>query len=97
MRNEQGRLQEYPRFISHDGAEQTSNVRVNLTTFTFTRTFASSPLISTLLIDSVSSTLNGTVVHCEDVGTSMTASTTIRIFDNTGIIFYVPVSLKFTA
>ena len=88
MKNEVGRFQEYPRFISYDGAEQTSNIRVNSTTFTFMRTSAqgsSSPLISTLLIDSVSSTLNGTVVHCMDVGASMTTSTTIHLYDSTGI------------
>ena len=59
---------------------QMSEIRVNSTTFTIMRTSAqhSLPLISTLVIDSVSSALNGTVVNCKDVGTSMTASTTIR-------------------
>ena len=37
VRNNQGRLQEYPRFISRDGTEQTqeSVIIVNSTTFTF--------------------------------------------------------------
>ena len=39
------------------------------------------PLISTMIINSVNGYLNGTVVNCDDVGTSesMTASTTIII------------------
>ena len=85
VRNDQGRLQEYPRFISQDGTQQTheSQITVNSTTFTFMRTSAqgSSPLTSTLVVNSVSSALNGTVVHCEDAETSMTATTTIHLFD----------------
>ena len=85
MRNNQGRLQEYPRFISRDGTEQAqeSVIIVNSTTFTFMRTSGqgSSPLISTLVINSVNSELSGTVVNCEDVGTSMTAFTTVHILD----------------
>ena len=85
VRNYQGRLQEYPRFVSQDGTQQTqeSEITVNSTIFTFMRTSAQgrTPLISTLEINSVNSELNGTVVNCEDVGTSMTASTTVRIFD----------------
>ena len=85
MRNDQGRLQEYLRFISQDGSQQThkSGITVNSTTFTFMRTSAegSSPLTSTLVVNSVSSALNGTIVHCEDAETSTTASTTVRFFD----------------
>ena len=85
MRNDQGRLQEYPQFISQDGSQQTHNsvITVNSTTFTFMRTSAqgSSPLVSTLVINSVGSTLNGTTVRCEDAETSTTASSTIRLFN----------------
>ena len=85
MRNEQGRLQEYgPRFInSRDMSSQMSEIRVNSTVFTIMRTSAQgdSPLVSTLVVDSVSNNLNGTVVHCEDVSNSVTASTTIHLFD----------------
>ena len=55
---------------------------INSTTFTFIRTSAAdaSPLISTLSIDSISISLNGTVVNCMDANNPMTlASTTIQI------------------
>ena len=84
MGNDQGAPQEYRRNInSHDGSQQISVIAVNSTSFTFMRTSAqgSSPLISTLVINSVSRDLNGTVVHCLDVGTSMITSTTIHLFD----------------
>ena len=57
---------------------------INSTTITFTRTSAqgASPLISTLSIDSVSISLNGTVVNCMDANNQMvSASTTIYIID----------------
>ena len=71
--------------------------------FTFMRTSeqgATSPLISTLSIDSVSIGLNGTVVRCSDLTDSMiSASTTIQIIDtsqsefarnsNNSINFYI--------
>ena len=82
--NEQGVPQEYRRNInSLDGPRQMTVIEVNSTTFTTMRTSAQgvSPLISTLVINSVSNDLNGTVVHCQDVGTSTTASTTIKLFD----------------
>jgi hypothetical protein len=71
-------------FNSRDANQMPSNIDVNLTTFTFTRTSAqgASPLTSTLSIDSVSIDLNGTVVRCTDVSNPMTsASTTIQIID----------------
>ena len=52
--------------------------------FTFMRTSAqfASPLISTLSIDSINIGLNGTLVHCIDVGNlTISASTTIQIID----------------
>ena len=76
-------LLEYPRFINtEDESQQISEVTVNSTIFTFMRISArgSLPMISTLVINSVSRNLNGTVVHCTDVGTSTTASTTIHLF-----------------
>ena len=83
--NEQGVPQEYRRNInSQDGSQQMSMIEVNSTTFTFMRISDQGvlPLISTLVINSVSSTLNGTVVHCVDVGTSTTASTTVHLIHN---------------
>ena len=86
-RNSLGRLTEYgPTFINaEDKSQQTSVIRVNSSTFTFMRTSAqaSSPLVSTLVINSssVNRDLNGTVVNCTDTGTSMTASTTIHYVD----------------
>ena len=60
-----------------------SEITVNSTIITFMRTSAegNSPLTSTLVINSVSGALNGTVVHCVDVGTLMAANTTICLFD----------------
>lgn len=85
LRNDQGRLQEYTRLISQDGSQQTheSEITINSTMITFMRTSAegSSPLTSILVINSVGGALNGTVVHCVDVGTSVAANTTIRLFD----------------
>ena len=85
VRNDQGRLQQYQRFISQDGTRQTheSVITVNSIIFTFMRTSAQgdSPLISTLVINSVNRDLNATTINCEDAETSMTASTTIRLFD----------------
>ena len=63
---------------------QMSQRTVNSTTFTFTRTSVQgvSPMISTLSIDSVDISLNGTVVRCSDVRNPMTsASITIKIID----------------
>ena len=57
---------------------------INSITFNFMRTSAQreSPLISTLLIDSVNISLNGTVVNCMDANNlTVSASTTIRIKD----------------
>ena len=59
--------------------------RVNSVLFTFMRVSAQEalPLISTLSVDSVSTDLNGTVVHCLDVGNlTSNASTTIEIIDS---------------
>ena len=57
---------------------------VNYATFTFVRhsTQGDLPLISVLFVNSVSTGLNGTVVHCTDLTNQMTsASTTIQIID----------------
>ena len=88
MGNDQGAPQEYRRNInSQDGSQQMSVITVNSTTFTSMRTSAqgSSPLISTLVINSVSRDLDGTVVYCQDVGTSLTTSTIIHLFDTSGM------------
>ena len=85
--NEQGTLVKpvnSVHFNSRDANQMPRTITVNSSTFTFIRTSAheASPLISTLSIDSVNISLNGTVVHCSDVGNSITpASTTIRIID----------------
>ena len=82
--NEQGVPQEYQRNInSQDGSQQTSHVTVNSTTFTFMRNSQRHrlPLVSTLVISIVSRDLNGVVVYCTDVGMSITAATTICLFE----------------
>ncbi len=40
------------------------------------------PLISRIIIDPVSSTLNGTVVNCFELATNLVATTTIQIIDS---------------
>jgi hypothetical protein len=90
--NEEGVPQEYPRNINSQAvSQQVSMIEVNSTTFTFMRTSDRGmlPLVSTLVIDSVNIHLNGTEVHCLDVATSTTASTTIRLFDMG--MFVVPI------
>ena len=66
---------------------------VNSTTFTFTRTSAQdvSPLISILSIDSVSISLNRTIVNCTaDANNSMvSASTIIQIMDTSNSKFAI--------
>ena len=54
---------------SRDGSPQITRRLVNSAIFTFMRisTVGTTPLITTLSIDSVSIGLNGTVVHCSDV------------------------------
>ena len=88
LTNEQGRDEEITTFSnSRDPSVQFTERTVNSTVFTFRRISAqgsSSPLISTLSIDSVSSGLNGVIVHCMDATNSMTSipvSTTIHIID----------------
>ena len=83
--NEQGRLHVITAFSnSRDMTQQSVLVVVNDTSFTFMRISArnSTPLVSTLAINSTSIGLNGTVVHCRDPINPMTsASTTIQIMD----------------
>ena len=84
--NDEGRLEDITAFSnSIDTAQQSSSIVVNSSTFTFIRTSdqGSSPLVSTLTIDSVSMDLNGTVVRCMDANNRMTsASTTIHILSD---------------
>ena len=82
--NEFGRLEEITvTSNSEDESQQMTQRTVNSTTFTFMRSSAQrdSPLISTLSISSVSVSLNGTVVHCMEIGGSMSDSTTIYIIE----------------
>ena len=84
--NEQGVLQEVTTTVKFTILDQNqmSQRIVNSATFNFVRSSAQStqPLVSTLSIDSVNMGLNGTEVHCSEVGGSMTsASTTIQIID----------------
>ena len=83
--DEQGVLLNYHRLItSQEISGRVLMLLVNSTTFTFMRTSSqgSLPLVSTLVIDSVNRYLNGTEVHCLDVETFATASTTIHLFEN---------------
>ena len=68
---------------SRDRYQMTQTV-VNSAIFTFSRSSAqnATPLISTLSIDSVNISLNGTVVQCSDlVKTTRSALSTIQIID----------------
>ena len=92
--NEQGTLVEVFNSVqinSRDANYQISQRSVNSSSFIFMRSSSqfSSPLISTLSINSVSISLNETVVRCSEVGGSMTsASTTIHIIDTNTIGTY---------
>ena len=80
---EEGLVEERSSFINRDDvSHQTSNFVVNSTTFTFMRASSqgTSPLVATLLIDHVSSGLNGVVIECAEIdGTMETDSTIIDI------------------
>ena len=82
--NEQGILEQVTnvQINARDANVQMSEREVDSATFTFMRTSTqfTSPLVSTLYIDSVGIDWNGTVVNCSDVANPMTsASTTIYI------------------
>ena len=85
--NEQGTLAEPVNPVqinSRDANQMPRTITVNSSIFTFTRTSAqgATPLISTLSIDSVGISLNGTVVRCSNTSNKSTsASTTIQIID----------------
>ena len=82
--NDQGTLSEITNSVLIDNSDvhQRKSKEVASVTFTYARISAqgASPLVSTLMIDSVSVGLNGTVVRCSDVANPMiSASTTIYI------------------
>ncbi len=87
--NEQGMLEKAINdepINSEDLLQMLQPIVTSLATFTFTRTSAQGelPLISTLSIDSVSISLNGTVVRCidgrsQEENNLMTGSTTCTI------------------
>ena len=83
--NEFGTLEEITATSnSEDESQQVTQRTVNSTTLTFMRSSAqgASPLISTLFINSLSVSLNGTVVLCTEIGGSMMSdSTTIYIIE----------------
>ena len=71
-------------FSPHD---QTQNLRVNSTLFTFLRSSVQNivPLVSILTINATSDRLNGTMVTCSDIETSESVSTTISIINENAI------------
>ena len=85
--NEQDTLEEAQNLVqinSRDASVQMSQRIVNSATFIFMRISAenTTPLISTVSIDSVSIGLNGTVLNCSDTTNPITsASTTIHVID----------------
>ena len=83
--NEQGTLVEVTNsvLITASDANQMKEREVNSVTFTFIRISAedTTPLVSTLSIDSVNVGLNKTEVRCSEVGGTMTTTSTIQIID----------------
>ena len=84
--NDQGTLSQITNSVLIDSMDdnQQKSSEVGSVTLTYARISApgTSPLVSTLSIDSVSISLNGTVVNCSDVSNSMTSAlTTIQIID----------------
>ena len=83
---QQGIMEEIANSVNIDArdANQMKQILVHSAIFTFMRTSAqfTSPLIPTLSFDSINIGLNGTLVHCTDVGNlTISASTTIQIID----------------
>ena len=74
---------EFSRIIQATGSasDAMTQLVVNSIVFSFSRTSAedSLPVMSRLLITSVSRSLNGTVINCEDLDTSEISSTTVVI------------------
>ena len=74
---------EFSRIILATGSasDVMSQLVVDTTTFIFSRISAedSLPVMSRLLIGCVSRGLNGTMINCEDVGTSEVSSTTVVV------------------
>ena len=85
--NEQGTLEKVTNdvIINSRDPDQMIQTRVDSVMVTFTRASSqgTSPLTSTLSIDSVNTNLNGSVIRCMDVGNPVSsASTTIQIIDS---------------
>ena len=78
----QGRIIE-KNIQSGDTSAQTSTETVNSTLFISTRTSTqgATPLVSTLTIINVTNNLNGTRVHCREVGDSMSANFTTIVVE----------------
>ena len=83
--NDQGTLLEVTSAqINSRDDNQMTKISVNSATFTFLRSSVedTTPLISTLSIDSVNIGLNGTVVNCLNIANPIaSASTTIHVID----------------
>ena len=94
--NEQGMEEEIT--VSRNSRDSSPPPReriINSTTFTFSRISAEGilPLISTLAINSISISLNGTVVRCRDAdinnsGTMTSTSTVIKIISNSELAIH---------
>ena len=88
LQNEQGQVQTFMRFISSVGtSQQVSNMTVNSTLFNVSRVSSQdeSPLVSRLVINPVTKSLNGTRVNCTELAmnneNAAMASTTIYVID----------------
>ena len=87
--NEQGEVQTLMRFISSVGvSQQISNMTVNFTLFNVSRVSSQNelPLVSRLVINPVSTDLNGTEVNCTEWHMSnentVVASTRIHVVEH---------------
>jgi hypothetical protein len=78
----------YDRILHSELAPATSDIEVNSITLTFSRISAegSLPLISTIVIDPVNDSLNGTEINCTDIITSNTTSTYIEVINESVVI-----------
>ena len=71
-------------------------VMINSTLFTFSRISprGNLPLVSRLLINPITTGLNGIVINCTDVSTMETASATIYVVNVQGMLVYYDITIS---
>ena len=76
------------RFVTSEGVLLSPEFTIGITEFNITRT-SDSPLISQLLINNVTTEINGSTIYCSEGGDENNSPMTIIIVKNKGIIITV--------